>query len=236
MQGVKSDHPPGIVAICTGDTFRYSVSAQDFSRLRCPPNSAVSWQVGMLIGRSLNNAFQACMDRPDAQWVWIMGDDHTYDPDILLKLLDRNLDAVAPVCLNRLPPLDPVIVEHDHPGKGRLKYLEDLPTSGLYKLRPEETCGDASLLISRKVLEATGPNWHGRKSGSLDAEDQSYIQKVKDAGFDVFIDCDLTIGHITPITNRPVVTNGHWEIQLLSGGRPMLQMMPAPRGEPFMVP
>lgn len=225
--------------MCTGDSVRYSISAQSFHSLKVPPNSAVSWQVGMLIGRALNQAFQVCMDRADLAWVWIMGDDHTYEPDVILRLLDHNLDAVAPLCLNRLPPMDPVIVEHDHltpNGKGRLKYLEDMPTAGLYKLRKEETCGDAGLLLKRRVLEATGPHWHDRKSGSIDAEDQSYCRKIQEAGFDIHIDCDQVLTHITPIANKPVVRDGRWEIQLLSGGRPLLQMTTPDRRQEYVVP
>jgi hypothetical protein len=229
--------------MCTGDIFRYSVSAQCFMSLRTPAGSAVSWQIGTLIGRSLNQAFQNMMDNPALQWIWIMGDDHTYAPDTILRLLEHGKDVIAPVCLNRLPPLDPTIVEHIGPGKGRLKPLEDLPTSGLYKLADNETCGDAGLLIRRNVLEALSPEkmgeaWHAsRKSGALDAEDQSFIQKIKANGFDVFVDLETTIGHIVNITAEPVIREGKWEIALSAGNRPMINIAPVPhQREPMHIP
>jgi hypothetical protein len=229
--------------MCTGDIFRYSVSAQCFMSLRTPAGSAVSWQIGTLIGRSLNQAFQNMMDNPALQWIWIMGDDHTYAPDAILRLLEHGKDVIAPVCLNRLPPLDPTIVEHIGPGKGRLKPLEDLPTSGLYKLADNETCGDAGLLIRRNVLEALSPEkmgeaWHAsRKSGALDAEDQSFIQKIKANGFDVFVDLETTIGHIVNITAEPVIREGKWEIALSAGNRPMINIAPVPhQREPMHIP
>lgn len=240
MQGVKSDHPPGAVAMCTGDIFRYSLSAQAFLGLKCPPGSAVSWQIGMLIGRSLNQSFKTVIDNPKLQWVWIMGDDHTYEPDTLLRLLDQGKDVIAPLCLNRLPPLDPTIIEHREVGKGRLKHLEDLPTSGLYKLAPNETCGDAGLLVRRNVLEALSPErmgveWHEtRKSGSLDAEDQSFIKKIKDNGFDVWIDTETTIGHIVNVTAEPFVKDGHWEIAMTAGQRPLVNIAPTQGGRQEM--
>lgn len=231
MQGVPSQHPPGVVALITGDLTRYGVCMQSIMALQVPPRSVNAWNMGVLIARGLNSAFQTMMDLPHAQWVWVMGDDHTFDPDVILRLLDREVDVVAPLCLNRLPPMDPTIVENDHEPKGRMKYLEDLPTSGLYKLRPEETCGDAGLLIRRKVLEALPSPWYDKRiSGAIAAEDQAFVQRIKDAGFDVHIDVDVQIGHVGLTEFKPVLKNGKWEVRMSGGGmRHICDMRPMPR-------
>lgn len=220
MQGVPSRHPPGIVCMLSGELTRYGVSMQSLMTLQAPNGSAVNWQMGMRISMQINNCLQSVIDNPNMQWAWIMGDDHTFDPQVLLRLLEHDLDVVAPLCLSRLAPLDPVIVEHDHKPKGRLKYLEDLPRGGLYKLRPEETCGDAGLLIRRHALERLGPPWYEKQdSGSHQAEDQEFIKKVKAAGLDVHIDLDNPIGHVSNMTVLPIRVNGHWETRLMTGGR-----------------
>lgn len=168
MQGASTDHPPGGVCLITGELTRYVQSMRAAVSLRVPPGSALAWNAGPLVAFNINTSLQSVMDNPSLEWAWLMGDDHTYPPDILLKLLDRRVDVVVPLCLNRAPPLDPTII-----GPTGLRYLEDLPTSGLYELQPDETCGDAGMLIRRRVLEKLGPNFHElKKSGSHNAEDQ----------------------------------------------------------------
>lgn len=200
----------------TGDLTRYALSMQSLNLLRAPPGSVLAWHMGVLIARSINDAFQTVIDNPRLQWAWLMGDDHTFDSDILLRLLGHGKDIVVPLCLNRMPPMDPTIVEHD---KKRMKYLEDLPASGLYKLVENETCGDAGMLIRRSALEKLGPPWYERKkSGAHMAEDQEFIDKVKAAGFDVYVDLDSRLGHVGIAEFKPVRKDDHWEVRIMGGG------------------
>lgn len=228
MQGVPSKHPPGAVCLITGDLTRYAVAMQSIMGLKVPPGTHMPWNMGMLVARSLNGALQSMISTPSLQWAWIMGDDHTFDPDVLLRLLDRELDVVAPLCLNRLPPMDPTIVDHS---MTRMKYLEELPLSGIYRLTADETCGDAGLLIRRKVLEAIPAPWYDHRiSGAVASEDQAFVQRIKDAGFDVHIDIDTRIGHIGHSVFEPVIVDGHWEVRMTGGGmRHIANIRPAPR-------
>ena len=233
MLPVQTEQPPGAVCLASGEIARYGVSLQCLERLRVPNGSLLAWYMGVLVAENLNSGLTAMMENPALQWAWIMGDDHTFEPDCLLRLLDREVDVVAPLCLNRLPPFDPTIVEHDHQPTGRMKYLEDLPTSGLYTLRAEETCGDAGLLVRRRVLDAIPFPWYDhRVSGAIAAEDQAWVQRIKDAGFDVHIDLDVQIGHIGQVLFAPVLKGDHWEIRMVGGGmRYINDMRPAPRAD-----
>lgn len=215
MQGWPSKHPPGAVCMITGELTRYAISMQCVNSLRVPPKSALSWFTGVLIAKSLNAAFQQVMDNPALQWAWVMGDDHVFDQDCLLRLLDREKDVVAPFCLNRLPPFDPTVVDHN---QKRMKYLEEMPASGLYKLQRHETCGDAGLLIRRNVLEALAPIWYDtRKSGAIAAEDQAFVRRIHDAGFDIYYDLDNHIGHLGTANIFPVRKGNRWEVRLTGG-------------------
>lgn len=242
MQGVPSKHPGGAICLATGDLTRYHVAMQSIMALKVPPGSCNLWNAGVLIARSLNNAFETALKHEKLEWCWIMGDDHTFEPDIVLKLLDREVDVIAPLVLNRLPPMDPCIVEHDHEPRGRMKYLEDLPLHGLYKLkRPEpekgiegETCGDAGLLIRRRVLEAIPAPWYDHRiSGAMAAEDQAFVRRIQNAGFDVHVDLDVQMGHIGQVDFKPVlIDNDHWEVRLIGGGlRHIVDMRPFPRSD-----
>lgn len=238
MQAVSSKHPPGGVCLITGDLTRYAEAMASLMHLRVPPGTVNVWNRGVLIAKGLNDAFQSTLDavvpavedgKPSKdktvklEWVWVMGDDHTLDPDCLLRLLDREVDVVAPLCLSRLPPMDPTIIEHHHKPIGRQKYLEDLPTSGLYKLTDTETCGDAGLLVRRRVLEAIPAPWYDkRRSGGLAADDQEFVRRIKDTGFDVYVDLDVQIGHIGSVEFRPVCKNGRWEVRMSGGGNRLI--------------
>jgi hypothetical protein len=230
MQGVPSKHPAGAVCLITGDLTRYALSMQCLMSLKVPPGSANAWHCGVLIAKSLNDAFQSVINNPTLQWAWVMGDDHTFEPDILLKLLDREKDVIAPLCLNRLPPMDPTIIEQHHKPNGRLKYLEDLPIAGLYKLGETETCGDAGLLVRRNVLEKIGHPWYdNRKSGGLAADDQAFISSIKEAGFPVYVDMDVQLGHIGNVAFVPIKKNGRWEVRLFGGSRHLVDLGPMSR-------
>lgn len=216
MQGVESRHSPGGIAVITGEQLRYVQAMRCIEALKVPPGSTGIWRAGVLVAHNINLAIQAVMDNPKLEWVWLMGDDHTFPPDTLLKLLDRDVDAIVPLCLNRAPPMDPTIVI----GKSGLKRVEDLPAGGLYKLADDETCGDAGLLVRRRVLEATGPVWHElKKSGSHNAEDREFTQKIKDAGFDVWVDLDNPIAHMAAFEIVPVRSDAGWQIRLMCAGR-----------------
>lgn len=223
MQGVPSRHPPGATVMVSGDITRYALSMQSFMGLIAPAGSVVAWNTGVLIAKSINLGFQTVMDNPKLEWAWIMGDDHTYDADTILRLLEHDVEVVVPLCLNRMPPLDPTVIEHSVvPGvAGRMKYLEDMPGpgTGLYKLKQNETCGDAGLLIRKSALKKIGTNWYERKkSGAHAAEDQEFIARCKDAGIDIHVDPSVQLGHIGHVNFLPVWKEDHWEVRLMGGG------------------
>jgi hypothetical protein len=222
MRVIETPHPPGAVVLITGELVRYASSLQHLSRLAVPNRSMEIWRTGVLVAENLNRALDSVMAVPEAAWVWLMGDDHTYADETVLRLLDRQVDVVATLCLNRVPPMDPFILSAEH---GRMKHLEELPTSGLYKLGPGETCGDAGLLIRRNVLEALERPFYNRlRTGGFKADDQAFTRKIQDAGFPVYVDLDTRIGHLTPVAVEPVVHGGQWHVRLSAGHRQIVDV------------
>lgn len=234
MQPVESGQPPGVIVLATGELTRYARALMCLMDVAVPAGTVASWHQGVLIAESLNAGIRTAMADPQYQWVWIMGDDHTFDRDVVIQLLARDKDVIAPLCLNRIPPLDPVILQYDALRHVRApKPLEELPTSGLYRLADNETCGDAGLLIRRRVLEQIGPPWYERQiSGALAAEDQGFTAKIKKAGFDIWIDMEHPIGHMGMITYVPVVRDGQWAIHLAASLTPVTEIRPVRRRVP----
>lgn len=222
MQAVPCDHGPGVAAVIMGDLARYAQAMRSIGNTQVPGKSCEFWRLANNVANSINDAFEATLAAPEYEWCWLMGDDHVYQPDIILKLLDRDVDVVVPMCLNRFPPFDPTVVKD-----GKIKPIESMPTSGLYELQDGETTGDAGILIRRHVLEAIGAPWYDRlRSGGLGVDDQCFISRVKSAGFKVHVDVDNRIGHMTPVILMPVTDGDKWRIRLTVGGKPAVDIEP----------
>mgnify|MGYP001580168769 FL=1 len=210
--------------MATGEIARYGVSIQCFERLQVPNGSLMAWYMGVLVSENLNRGLEAMMANPSLQWAWIMGDDHTYDAKVVMNLLAREKDVVLPLCLNRVPPMDPSIMLI---GEARCKYLEEMPTSGLYQLATNETMGDAGMLVRRSVLEKLSRPFYDRlRSGSFKSEDQAFINKIREAGVDVYVDMDNTIGHIASVDVHPVVVGGKWRVRLTGSLKKLVDIEP----------
>lgn len=219
----QNGHPPGAVCFASGEIARYGVSLQCLERLQVPNGSLLAWYMGVLVAENLNRGMNNMMDNPGLQWSWVMGDDHIFQAGVLTKLLDHGKDVIIPLCLNRYPPMDPTVVSSS---RGQLR-LEDFPTSGLYKLGEDEVCGDAGLLVRRSVLEKLErPFYNTQRSGSFKSEDQSFTNRLKQAGYDIWVDCETTIGHIAGVSVEPVAVNGEWRIRLTGGMKHIVDIKP----------
>lgn len=231
MHYVDTPHPPGAVIWKTGEILRYPSSADSMEALLIPRGSMRANRGGALVSQGLNDGIRDAMmahvtmpDRVPApiEWVWIMGDDHRYAGDILLHQLDallaNDLDALAPLCLNRAPPFPPTVHRN-----GRNVQLHELPSRGLYRFKDGDTCGDSALLVRRRVLEALGDPWYDRVAcGAFDADDQNFTQRIVKAGFKVAVTMDLQIGHTTPADIFPVLKEGRWCAQVATCDRPFV--------------
>lgn len=210
MRAVESRHPPGLIIMLTGELARYADTMFDLDGVNAPLESGRFWFKSVLISDGLNRGFETLFSRPEMEWAWLMGDDHRFHPDTLLRLLDRDVDCIIPMCVHRMPPF-PSNVRSSAGGK----MVGDFPTTGTYRLGPGEVCGDAGMLIRKRVLEAIPRPWFDtRRSGTFSSDDQAFSQRIKDAGFDVHVDCDVRIGHIQPMAITPTVIDGEWKIRL----------------------
>jgi hypothetical protein len=100
MIRVKSKHAPGTIGYWTAWHPRYWQFLDCFSSLKVPEGT----QLLRVQGSSSAGGCNRIVKSFTGDWVWLIPDDHTFEPDILLKLLDRNVDVVAPrVCVRAAP-------------------------------------------------------------------------------------------------------------------------------------
>lgn len=203
------DYPVGTVGVIAQDTARFSMFAASVTSLRYPPGSRVQWVLGQGIADNCNrlvrgNSAEGVGDIGD--WLWLLGDDHAFAPNTLLRLLDcayrdpfADVDIVVPLCLTRQPPFTPVIfsdwTDDAHVYRNYVR-LDDHLDGGLIRVH---SAGSAGMLMKRHVFEKLADPWFemGAISGEYLAEDLWFCDKARDAGFGLYADLDTKFGHIT---------------------------------------
>lgn len=214
MQAIRSNHPPGHVGIVSGDLSRYPTFMWSMFRLLLPIGSTWSGVSGNGFACQRNEVVQQMFDtNPDARWLWFIDDDHPFEGDVLLKLLDRSVDVLQPLISTRKPPYRPYAYFKQPDGGYRTPRWSEIPTQGLFQV---DACGAGGCLIRRNVLEAVGKPWYEEGRTQLDAlgEDLFFSDKARDKGFKIWIDCDNRLGHLTNCAVWPAQHDGQHVIEL----------------------
>ena len=146
------------------------------------------------------------------EFVFVLGDDHTFNPDILMKLLDRELDLVMPLVPRRDSPFVPVLMHGPLSEQMRRYSWLDLPIDGLFELPVGDSAGQAGAVIRKSVLDKLGDPWFqaGQLVPGRVNEDMHFIKRMHELGVKVMIDCNEVMGHIANITIVPQRLNGRW--------------------------
>ena len=190
-----SGHPPGTVGIPAGETARYTSFTQSLASLRVPEGTQLAVAQGISVTRNLNEICSSVI----GDWLWIVGDDHVFDDDVLMRLLARRLPIVVPLCYLRRPPALAAFRKRTAEGYVTMR-ADELPERGTVAV---EAAGTAGMLIRREVLDAIeSPTW--RTSDEEQNEDLVFCGRVREAGFEIALDVEVAIGHITPVVLWPV--------------------------------
>lgn len=163
------------------------------------------------IARSLNQAIEDM----HGDWVWFMGDDHTFHPDTLLRLLGHGLPAVCPLNIHRHPPYGPVLLRGEIGGLLKSIDWSEVPAgNGLWVLPRTLHTGQAGLLIQKSVLDKMPKPWFqvGRYDPAILNEDIWFNQSLRDLGIPTTVDLGAAMGHINSVAARPFVKDGKWHV------------------------
>lgn len=219
--------PPGMVGVIAQDTARFSAFAGSLTSLEVPEETAIKWIIGHSIASSTNMLVRAMLES-EAEWLWILGDDHTFNGTILHRLLDRDKDIVVPNCLTRFPPYKPVsftgFAAEDSMYRRRLD-LNDHPGGGLVAIH---SAGSGGMLVRRHVFECIEDPWFEAAfvSSVEIGEDVRFCDKAREEGFGIYVDLDVSLGHITTAGVWPVKHAGGWTYGFGFAGGKMVTMPP----------
>lgn len=211
--------PPGTIGIVSGDLGRFTEFAVSMLRLIRPPDTQVIWVKGLDVTANYNRMISDSL-RPQDEWFWIMGDDHMFDPLLLMQLLQHELDVVVPLCLERQAPFKPVTysgIQGQDPDGHDIFTVARLPHTGVHEIF---AAGSAGMLIRRRVLDALERPIF-QTSGVHQNEDLNLCHKIREAGFKIHCDVDARLGHIGILGIFPwfVPEQGRWGTVLESGGQ-----------------
>ncbi len=190
--------PPGLVAVSSQDTGRYTLLGMSIERLEIPAGSVCEYQTLGSLAENRNLHIRNFLTHPEWEWIWFLDDDHAFWPSLLLKLLQHGVDAVTPVCLTRVPPFSPIAAtgwaDDEHTARTRID-LNDHPEGGLVEI---QAGGGGIMLVQRRVLEALDDPWFSPlPTGEGLGEDLHFCDKARAEGFKIYLDLDTQIGHLT---------------------------------------
>jgi hypothetical protein len=212
---MSTSHPPGTLGVLSGELSRWSWFAQALRSTRLPEGSQILWCSAQWIAGAINEMI-AQMD-PASAWLSIVADDHQWEPDLFLRLLDHQLPIVGPLVNLRSVPFGPSLFHAQADGEYQAYAWEEL--QGKTGLLPIDTCGGPLAVIRREVLDALGAPWFQNQPGQLvyPHEDLYFFNRARLAGFQPYVDLDQPIWHCFAARGRPTrLPDGTYGIEIAS--------------------
>ena len=229
---VNSPHGPGAVGLSCGELARYTEFHACFNSLQMPEGSKEAYGTGYDTASNSNDIIRQML--PHHEWVFILDDDHTFKSDLLLKLLDRSVDCIVPLYMQRKAPFWPVAYSVRNPD-GACTHVTFEDMEGKTGILPIVSAGKSGVLIRRPVLAklaggdcvCPAPDEGERRQHDAQCawqtatwfehlgrigEDHTFFDRVLKAGFQLFCDLDNWMEHLTTFKVRPYrePTTGKW--------------------------
>jgi hypothetical protein len=206
---------PGTIALPTSEIGRFAMFTVSLAGTQQPPNTHLSVMASASVVENLNHVMRNLRD--EDEWVWILGDDHVWESDCLVRLLaamDDNLDIdiLVPLVTKRNPPWHLVLFHEagiHEDGMPRWKPFDwdEIPEHGVFEI---DAAGSAGMLIRREVLDRIGDPWFRSTGGVILNEDVTFCADARALGYRLFASADATMGHLGIFNVRPARRDGRW--------------------------
>ncbi len=207
---VTSGHGPGCIIVPVADPLRYSQFFTSFHSMRKPAGTVLANPRSSAITVSFN---QAVYQMPDeAEWAFLLGDDGVVGPDTLFDLLDMDVDVAVPLMCKRSYPFNLVTFRHrvdqdwidQRSGRAYPSWETYEPSDIPAEPFQVAAAGSHGMLVRRHVFDALEPPYFESTDGAATNEDLSFCEKVTEAGFDIWCNPQVRIGHILETVVWPV--------------------------------
>lgn len=204
----------GTIGIVASDTARWTLFSVCLIQMNHPPNTRVDWALSTDIAGARNTLIERSLE-VGSEWILFLDDDHAFPPDLLLRLLKHDKDFVCSLYLRRAQPFAPVAFSgKNEEGLYDSIDLTTMPITGLQRIH---AAGGAGMMVKSEVFRAIEYPWfeHGRvvENGEVKwnaSEDIIFCEKANAAGFDIWLDPEAQLGHMTPSSVWPSVIDDKW--------------------------
>ncbi|MEN6615117.1 MAG: hypothetical protein ABFD12_01025 [Syntrophorhabdus sp.] len=123
--------------------------------------------------------------------------DQIYDPQTIPKLMSHRLPVVAAKINRRYPPFDPIIMKITDEG---YQPIDDYTPGSLVEC---DATGTGCILYNMEVFRKLPYPWFrfqkNPENGMVIGEDIGFCQDLKAAGYKIYVDTSVEIGHLATI-------------------------------------
>lgn len=167
------------------------------------------------INHARTKVIEAFLEQTDSEWAWLLDTDMIFTADTLPRLLktahEKKAKVVAALCFiyaksqGRLYPNIFMYHTDRKPGERRYKHAAVWPNEPF----EVDGTGGACLLVHREVLEAVRDlnespyPWQDEVldpvSGEMDGEDLVFCQRIQRAGYKIWYDPRIEVGHLKEV-------------------------------------
>lgn len=216
------------VGISGGILARYAVFYDSLMHVERPPGTIDIQARGACISENRNGIAERALAM-GCSHVWYVDDDQVFAPDTLMRLLAHDKDVVSGLYLQRGKPFHPQVYDvEDERGFCKPRLLQDFD-HGLVKA---VATGAGCLLVKTDVFRKLEKPWWrlGQIIPDGWCDDMNWCHRVRAAGFDVWADLDVLVGHEMSMTVWPMrLEDGSWKTALVAGSVEPLVVFPAAR-------
>lgn len=203
----------GTIVVTRSSVPRYGTFYDCMQGLAVPPGWKIVRLTGAYLPQVRNLAVEKALEiNPDGKWLQYWDDDHVFDPGILKRLLERDLDIVVPLYCQRHPPFGPHAYRWTGEGyRTRPIPLAEYPAGGLMEV---DGAGLGGALVKMSVFHKIKKPWFATPitpgETQLVGEDFYFFKQAQRVGFKIHVDLDNPIGHCWHGSARLVHRAGRW--------------------------
>lgn len=201
-------HTRVLVSLITGEYVRQASFIPSFISLQRPEGSVTSTVHGQSPAAGRNTVIRQALEN-NCTHIFFMDDDMVFPPDTLMRLLVHDKPIVTALYLLRSFPHRPAFFDKAY-SNGKNKFASLVP--GMKGLVKGTNAGFGAVLIKTEVFRAMEDPWV--RLGELDkdgwCDDVGFFNRAREAGYDVYCDLDVQVGHMTYNTIWPEYLNGEW--------------------------
>lgn len=201
----ENKKPNGLISISRNYLGRYMEFDVCLANIRSQYSYAINIERGVDIVRNFNKSIHALI-RHKLDWIWMLGDDHVFAPDLLDRLLKRDVEVVVPLCLQRSEPILPVLRRDKGNGEMKKVGFDFLPKNpGLVRLPKDIYTGNAGMLVKRAVFERIEFPWleQGQLTPGRGGFDLYLCKRLHELDIPIFLDTENVLGHMTHVALWP---------------------------------